>query len=539
MNDFGSVADRFNSILSLAVALGTQTVIRDEIRAEYEKDEEVYYWELTRLDPEYKQLFDKFTLETSESIKQVYAIIMNHVSNSKTLFIDRMLKKAYRFAFNYYHNKKISGIMLEMFNRDYVERQGGLEKVSGIYLDYSYFVINFLVLLRGGALATTPLHGMMESHIAALIYDNPKFRLEKLEKTLDLPSALRKKLEQKTNEFLDKKVKSEVGLGEDVSVLLENIKLKEERFLLEHGANGVTEADLRNMPIQKITNVLFVILSMCGIDGSFAREASIDEKFVKGLVKTLHLSQHEHNLSDREVEVLFVSSLLINVVATEYNKVRGIHYEGLKTKMQQREEELSSEFKSKIETLEREVESKDAKIAKLSSDKQTTKNLMSSQEKELKRMEKELKRLQLENDKLKENESELNQLREFFLTSNDEIEEEVQDVDVEELVDKLSKMNGAIIGGHTNLRNKIKELLPNYTIISPSDKTKELNYLKNKDIVFYISSSNNHSMYYKVLPILKTGNKDIVYLKKRMNVELVLKDMYEQASSQTSLLNQQ
>ncbi|MBU3173375.1 hypothetical protein [Clostridium estertheticum] len=175
------------------------------------------------------------------------------------------------------------------------------------------------------------------------------------------------------------------------------------------------------------------------------------------------------------------------------------------------DEELYNEI-AKIEN-----ENHDIKKSNLLLHDENEKQIVSIQE--LERENKRLKQNIIDNEK---NKTELIALREFMFSLDKQREHEInKNIDY----NKLNSLKTIFIGGHDNLHVKLKELLPTWVYISPSNLKFDEKVLINADKIYYYADFNSHGMYYKVMSIVNKNELKLQYIEGNTNIDLILKQL--------------
>lgn len=118
----------------------------------------------------------------------------------------------------------------------------------------------------------------------------------------------------------------------------------------------------------------------------------------------------------------------------------------------------------------------------------------------------------------KEKESlELYRLRElaFDLKQGDYVPESKK-----ELSDLLNGRKVVMVGGHINLRNKLSEKYPALTILDGHNASVSDSVFANADLVLFNTSNMSHTVYYKVIEVLRTHGIKFDYVGRVINPEL-------------------
>ena len=91
---------------------------------------------------------------------------------------------------------------------------------------------------------------------------------------------------------------------------------------------------------------------------------------------------------------------------------------------------------------------------------------------------------------------------------------------------EIAKKNLAIIGGHINWVNKLKNEFPDWTYILPSSfSTIDASSLENRDMIFFFTDYISHTVYGKFIGIARERNIPFGYLH-GVNMEQVVTQVY-------------
>lgn len=514
--------DYMRSLVLLAVALGSEERCQVDIENKYNSNEKEYFYHYNRTGIGETKIFDKFSIATSEYVKKCYGIILSEEKDGRTngvpLFIQRLIKKAYKPVFTF--NMHTNWVALEEFFPWFGDKNGGVENISGVYLDRSCYVLLYLAYKEKRKLYKSEMFEVINGHFDYLAHEEDLEEI--MESKLHLVDGYKGLLDKIT-------FKNQVS--GDVSYVFENIRLIEEQDLIQDGMDPLDLNEIRGrltkMPLSRITNALVVIIERFGLSGEFLREVKLGNEKLEVIAKYIYMIKNSTDLTEREAEILFLVALVIYGIANEYNELRSVYYEGLKIKMQEkelaeekRETALEVKYQKEIADLQDELKKANEKIA-------LQNQLNKNKEQSIKQMELEQKRIDDELAKTKENDKELQFLREYYFNSQEEQTLSVVDLSMESVIANLKEVKGVIVGGHTNLTKKLKEVLPNFEFVAASETSRNLSFLRNKEIVFISSVHDSHGMYYKVIKEISRSNTALTYLEKYQNVDLLLKDIYE------------
>jgi hypothetical protein len=510
----------------LAVALGCEPRCREDIDKIYDVNPKKYFKLYEESAVSKTTSFDKYTVTTSEYIKKCFSIILEENEKSDSIILSRLIKKGYKPAHTYFtHN---SNPFLESFTSWYKNKSGGLEKLSGIYLDYSYFVMFFLSHKTGKKLMETPLLEETKEHFYSIVASSNIDDSSNLDSDIHSYKGYQDLVDLTSHKGI---------IGEDVSIIFENIRLGEELPLVSSiiRTNPFADIDeIRNrigkMPLSRITNITIIMLELFGVSADVLRDAKIDKEKITSIAKYVKTISNANSINERESEIIFLVSLVLYSLATEYKNLRDVHYKNAKTTIMKNELEQEKQNSEKYKKLELEVtklnnqiSSSTERIAKVANETQAKSKIIDS-------MQLENKRLTLELKKAKENDKELQFLRNFYF---DEINNKDEMLFLEDSVDtiteKLKTLKGVIVGGHPKFQIKMKDYLPNFTFLNTGDLGRNFSFLKNVDIVFFNSVYNNHGLFYKVMSELNASDVPLSYLGKTQSIEIILKEIYDKS----------
>ena len=133
--------------------------------------------------------------------------------------------------------------------------------------------------------------------------------------------------------------------------------------------------------------------------------------------------------------------------------------------------------------------------------------------------------LKNEKSKIEDNKEELIALRELFF-SLENTEPDV--IPIKNVNLNIDSFNIAFIGGSDNLQLKVKELFPSFAMVSSEEQTRDLSFLKNMNYVF-LHTHMPHSLYYKVVDILRINNINFCFLNE-VNVDILSKKIINKLS---------
>ncbi|HFJ9376672.1 TPA: coiled-coil domain-containing protein [Bacillus paranthracis] len=219
-------------------------------------------------------------------------------------------------------------------------------------------------------------------------------------------------------------------------------------------------------------------------------------------------SKDRGRLTDEDFTFYLSASLLICMMAKQYKELRDEYLNKDDSALYQaiEKEKLANEKVIELTKKEKEFESREKEL----NDK------ISEQEAYIKDLERKLKEKE---ETVKEDEmlrKEVISLREYVFKEQEQIEQE--DMVEEDYSAQLENVKIAIVGGHQNWHQRIKQVYPGIRTILPDEKGIDLSFLSNMDIVCFETSHSNHAIYRKALSNVKDKDVHIHYFNGQRNI---------------------
>ena len=121
--------------------------------------------------------------------------------------------------------------------------------------------------------------------------------------------------------------------------------------------------------------------------------------------------------------------------------------------------------------------------------------------------------------------SELTALRELVYQM-DKTESEEQKISVDEMIQELRKIKGAVIGGQSTWANRIKKVLPDWKYIPAGESLGLDRALGGIETAFLATDALSHKMYYKMMGTIRNGGIPFHFIHV-VNLDKVIEIMYE------------
>ncbi len=113
---------------------------------------------------------------------------------------------------------------------------------------------------------------------------------------------------------------------------------------------------------------------------------------------------------------------------------------------------------------------------------------------------------------------ELHRLRElaFSLETDSPLTSSVKSI--EELIESKKII---VVGGHINLRNKLSEKYKTLITLDGHNVNFDESILKTADLVLFNTANMSHSLYYKIIPVLKNNNIKFDFISRSLNLDIL------------------
>ena len=514
----------------LTLAIGTEERCYEDIDKQYSKDVEKYYSIYDNSQPKRAKDFDTFPMQSANYLKKSYSIIKDELTKKQSLWLNRVLKKGYKPTLNFMTTLGSRDVFaLEEFVKYYADKLGGLEKISGIYLDRCFYVLMYLASESDKQIMQTELRHNIMSNYAALKTRKSIEDMSMVE--LQYPSEKRRKEEIVNFLNLDGTVPSDVGM------LVENIRLIEETAYFETLGNNlelIDEKSRKTFPLTRFMNSLTMVHDVFNVSHDIHLNTKLNDGIIDGVAKLVAIMEKRTGLKENEVWLATIASFYIYSFAKEIDNLRksGIgtmEYEYLQKSIEEDKARLS-----KMDEQENELARLKEELAEMKKENASLKTALKTGEKIIDKQGKEIHRLQDSLDKAQTNSKELIFLREYHYETEKALENpdlEDTNISIDSMTKAMSDFKVAIVGGQVNLVKKLKEAMPYAEFFSEREVSRNMTHIRNKDVIFYSSSHNNHSIYDKVMANLERTDAQLIYLSKHGNLNILIPSMYEKMVS--------
>ncbi len=515
--------DRFINIveipdfdLLLTIAIGSRHIIHQDITEIYKKNKDFYY-ELFKTSPYYKdQRLASLSVFNYRAIQQFIGLYLHERSLHKNDLTMKLIKKGYRFVFNFVNNKKLVDFFeLREGFLDYVKRNNYDKTIHSAHL---FGVAMYLCKELKKEI-------VFDEFDVSLIRNSMK--------QIFAPREFQPEISAEAEEFL--KQYQSIGLNKkDFQLPLNHLatslndvhrqQLAMERNLdLEEDNDQINEL-IKDHHFYKALSKMGMVLQFCNIDPiDLQNITSINHSKMKEIIALCFESKQLDRAED--IYSLLGNYLMINGLADDYNSTK---HQLIITSQEEAQNELlhlKREYESKIRMLEKEEDTHNATRSRLIE----TKN---QQVETIKELERQLKKKDMI---IEEQNIEILSLQRKH--NNLLVSKNVTDcsVDLElteaKMADFINKSRCVVVGGPKSWQDHLKVYLPAGRFISPGELNIDMDFLLNVDIVLFNEEINNHSMYQKVKTTLLKTNIPICYTGLNTNMKITLRKLYDHLKS--------
>jgi flagellar motility protein MotE (MotC chaperone) len=497
--------------LLLTFAIGSRHLIHQDIAEKYQENKD-YYYELFKSGPYYNdKRLASLSVFNYRAIQQFMGIYVHERLLNKDDFTLKLIKKGYRFVFNFVNNKKIINLYeLRDGFLDYVKRNNFEKTINSAHL--------FAVALY-----------LCKALQKEILFDEFDVTLIKNSiKQIFTAREFEPEITVETEEFL--KQYQSIGLHKkDFQLPLNNLitslnhvhrrQIAIERNLDLNDDNDQINELNKDHHFYKALSKIGIILQYCNIDPiDIQNVTSINHAKMKEIIALCFESQ-ELELSE-SIYSLLGTYLVINGLATDYNTTK--HHLIITSQEEKHNEllHLKREYDSKIGLLEKEEENQKSNTSRLTEKINHLLEKVTELDRLLKKKDHVIRDLNKEILSLQAKQNESLRLKNVF---EEPLNEELTE---EEMADYINKRKCVVVGGLPSWQDHLKTYLPSCRFVTPDEINLDMNFLLNVDLVFFNEAINNHSMYQKVKTTLINTDIPICYTGANTNIKISLKKMY-------------
>lgn len=523
-----------NIRLHLLIALGSKEYIWTDIDRVYKENEEEYY--TAYINGKFRKDIAKkrYAADVEEHIMKVMAINEWCEFDGDYTIINELIKKGYKKVWNYY--KKASSdtfVDIGSYMRTMTARCEK-DNISESEMQNEMFVLIFLCMINKKEYMTNDVESILSEIGETFLTDlyAKELREESMEEDLGKKEYLERIDGLYKDLGIDKKFFKE---KKSIHTILDKIVVEDEKKLYKKmtGRDLIAPGggmDMTTSEYFKFRSKVFDVLNSKFI-GSYSQlnklmgysEALYDrveirkEEFDFILYHVL-MSQDYNSVTNEETRALLVGMLYIYGF--------GMLYKDLKEKYLEKDKEevfrKIEEEKKKVAESKKEYENK---IDKYESEKRIQDNKIDKLMEEIEELKREKKKLEKELESRVDNGKEVVALRELAYRNTEEyIEENEENVKEKEM--QLQEKRIVVVGGHPIWHAKLRDRFKGINTIAPEQVNLDISFLANADCIFVHSSYCNHSMYSKIMDVVRKSKVALGYTSS-VNIDKNTEEMYE------------
>ncbi|WCF11493.1 hypothetical protein NDS46_31545 (plasmid) [Paenibacillus thiaminolyticus] len=450
-----------------------------------------------------------------EKMKQVAGIVEWCYNENNFSLIYKLIKKGYKFSYQYFTRHQNKCIDLDHFALSYQKRKDN--SLSDLDLFYATIVLVYLCTKENKLYSIQNNYGELFVHgLQSSILDTIGWEL-------------------RFSKEIKEQYKNEVDSLFLAFGIPRNIKPTTLGQFLEFFVEREVDKELNKNPFQSIHDARGQVFQT-GISkyiGSLSNWVKINGLNEMDLTESIPLTKEEieailldfvigkqnegNQLSDDDRDLYIVSTLYLYGVIKELKEVKRLYLDDSQEKhfieLKNKEEELANK-ELLLKTIEAEY-----------------KEQIENQRKEIRRLESEVRRLnraekqltaQLE--KREDHSKEVAALRSYVYNLNNTIEVQTK-LTQDELIERIQRKKVAVIGGDPNWVDKMERVLPEVRFADIDSLGRDMSYVEKMDVVFVHTGTNKHKYYRALMTYMNTKKARLCYFNGRTNVELSLAEL--------------
>lgn len=245
--------------------------------------------------------------------------------------------------------------------------------------------------------------------------------------------------------------------------------------------------------------------------GSIFRDIQLNSRDLKEVILAYIVGKGQIDFNN-----YIIPALHIKAMCKAYNLVKEMYFDNNKETMYVEIGAIKKELSKSREALQDEEAKNNQRVRTIEE-----KNVKLQEENDY--LKRRIKELEAEMQHNQSHSKEVIALREYMF--NHELDEirDCTEIDNQETAE-LNSIHGIIVGGHPNWQRKIKEYLPHWKYINAGVNTLDSNVIVNSPVIIFNTQYLNHSLYYKIIDIVRDSDIHIGYISKT-NLENSIKEI--------------
>lgn len=498
-------------LLFLSIALGGNSFLHPYIENCYRKKEWQYYEAFQNSYLKGNALVSMYTTKSEEKIRQVIGILEWSYKNREFTQIDQIIKKGYKFAYQFYHQNQ--QIDFDDFMRCYARKQKG-KVVKEIDLIYQNIVLWYLCQREGKPIKTNNVAWNSFQDVLSASLNEAKIQEVMFSESMLVKH--KKEIEDLYVEYNIPKNAHFDTIGTFLDYLI-SVQLKK-----IHNIHPNITVEMAEKKVFEVSPTKYI-----GAMGGWLKTLQIHELDALNLIpftraeldivflELLYVRKYNY-ISKNDQDLFFISSLYQKCLASLYRETKKMY-------LDQSKEDYYLNVQAK------EVQIKEQEMNLLRQQKMwETKNKQKQQEieglsKEIREANARIRQLEQQIENMEDYSAEVHTLR--SLVYKEEKEEE-KTLSLPTMIDHINATKIVIIGGAINWQQKLKDALPSLHLFETDEVNRDLSIIRRMDAVFINTTLLSHAFYEKVIKELNRSGTPLFYLSGHSNIEKTIQEIY-------------
>ncbi|WP_394233833.1 hypothetical protein [Niallia oryzisoli] len=499
----------------LSIALGGNVYLHSYLEECYKTNEWEFYEAYQSSGMKGNPLFSRYTAKSEEKIRQAAGIVEWCYQNQHYLLLDQILKKGYKFAYQYAQQQ--TQIDFEHFMRCFAKRQKG-KHIKEIELINQNIVLWYL-----SARENKPIN---RTNVAWQSFQNVLFttvnetRLEKVMFSKETIEKHRVEIDDLYEEYHIPKNFRFDSLGFFIE------------FLIGHRYKKIYETN-PNWDTKKLEKKVFQVTptKYIGALGGWLKTLGIHEleatehmRFTKKdldmmFLELVYAKKYKYICHDDQ-DLFFISCLYMKCLSQHFQKAKRLY-------LDQSKQDYYVEMKAK----EARINEQEAYLLRKKTEWKRTNRRQQVEidglQSELREAYSKIRKLEQQIETMEEHTREVHALRDYVHSKYQEEAQMKDALSFEAMIDYIQTKRIVLFGGPLNWRQKLKEHLPNVEFIDVSEINRDISKIQRVDAVFINISVFAHSFYKKIMKELSNSETSLFYLNGQCNIEKTVFEMYQ------------
>jgi hypothetical protein len=501
--------------LFLSIALGGNSFLHPYIEEYYRKNEWEYYEAYQRSGLKGNPLFSMYTTKSEERIRQALAMVEWCYQNQQFSQLDQLIKKGYKFAFQYLQQHP--HIDFEHFMRNFAKRQKG-KLIKEIELIYHNIVLWYLSVRENKYIHTQNVAWRSFQELL-----NTSLNEIRVQEVMFSKSMLDKRKEEIDVLYKEYNIPKSIpfdSLGGFFEYLI-SYNLKKIHQTNPHCSTEMAEQQVFQISPTKYIGAMGGWLKTLKVHELDATEQipltkeDLDMVFLEVLY-----AQKYNYITKEDQDLFFISCLYQKCLSTLYRDTKQLYLDDSK-----------QAFYVSLKAKESQINEQETNLKQRQQEWQFT----------YKRQQKEIEGLTLElreaNSKIRQLEQKIKNMDDYTVEvhalRNFVYREEKEDYDSEKkpslrlMTEYIQSKRIMIFGGTLNWQQKLKEPFPEAEFVDVDEKNRDISRIHKADAVFINTTVFGHAFYKKIMKELSKSATPLYYLTGVSNIEKTTLEIYK------------